>query len=214
MTPGLRKLNLTAHVVSSVGWTGAVVSFLVLSIAGLRSQNTEIVRSSYLSMNLIGQFVIVPLSIAALVTGLVQSLGTHWGLVKHYWVLTKFALTVGATILLLLHQFTAVAEATRRVSATSAEVLPDVGRLGAQLVFDAGFAVLVLVTTTTLSVFKPWGRTRYARNSDAPAAAIGGKTVIADVSCRVKALFALIGLILVTIVVLHLTGHGLGGHGM
>src|SRR5215469_13667182 len=108
MTPALRKLNLTAHVSSSIGWLGAVASFLVLSIAGLTSQNAEIVRGAYLSMNLIGQFIIVPLSLAALLTGLVQSLGTHWGLFRHYWVSAKFVLTILATIILLLHQFTAV----------------------------------------------------------------------------------------------------------
>src|SRR5688572_25007536 len=127
MSPGVRKLSLTAHVVSSVGWLGSVASFLILSIAGLTSQNAELVRGCYLTMNLIGQFMIVPLGVAALVTGVIQSLGTHWGLTKHYWVLTKFALTVVATTLLLLHQFTAVAEAARRATLASGGVLPDVG---------------------------------------------------------------------------------------
>ncbi len=34
MAPGVRKLALTAHVASSVGWLGAVVAFLALSIVG------------------------------------------------------------------------------------------------------------------------------------------------------------------------------------
>jgi hypothetical protein len=108
MTPAHRKLNFAAHVTSSVGWLGAVASFLVLSIAGLTSRDVEIVRAAYLAMNVIGQFIIVPLSLVALLTGLVQSLGTHWGLFRHYWVLVKFTLTIGASFFLLLHQFTAV----------------------------------------------------------------------------------------------------------
>lgn len=79
MTPYLRKLALTVHIASSVRWLGAVAAFLVLSIAGFRSQNPEIARGAYLSMNLIGELIIVPLGIATLLTGLVQSLGTHWG---------------------------------------------------------------------------------------------------------------------------------------
>lgn len=79
MTPAARKLNLTAHVSSSVGWLGAVGAFLVLGIAGLISQDADTVRGAYLAMNLIGQFMIVPLSVASLTTGLVQSLGTQWG---------------------------------------------------------------------------------------------------------------------------------------
>ena len=161
MTPRLRKFALTAHVTFSVGWLGAVAGFLVLSIAGLTSHDAEVVRGAYLAMNLLGLFVIVPMSLVALATGLVQALGTDWGLLRHYWVLVKLLLTIFATGALLLHQFTAVATAARRVSGAAPGTLPEVGRLGTQLVGDAGFALLVLLVITTLSVFKPWGRTRY-----------------------------------------------------
>ena len=161
MTAALQKLNLTAHVISSVAWLGAVASFLVLGVAGLTSHNAEIVRGAYLAMNLIGQFIIVPLSFAALLSGLIQSLGTHWGLFRHYWVLVKFTLTIGATALLLLHQFTAVARAASQVASVGSGTLPEGSRLGIQLVGDASLAVLVLLATATLSVYKPWGRTRY-----------------------------------------------------
>ncbi|MBA3316870.1 MAG: hypothetical protein H0T50_02125 [Gemmatimonadales bacterium] len=60
MTPALRKSNLTAHVTASVGGLGAVAGFLVLGIAGLTSQDAEIVGGAYLAMNLLGQFMIVP----------------------------------------------------------------------------------------------------------------------------------------------------------
>src|SRR5437764_8176909 len=154
MTPAVHKLNLTAHITSSVAWLGAVASFLVLSIFGLTSRDPEIVRGAYLAMNLIGRFIIVPLSLVALLTGLVQSLGTHWGLFRHYWVLVKFTLTIGATILLLLHQFTAVARAANGAAGVASGTLPEIGRLGTQLVGDAGLAVLILVVTATLSVYK------------------------------------------------------------
>jgi hypothetical protein len=209
MRPGVRKLTLTAHVVSSVGWLGSVVAFLALSIAGLTSRSPEIVRGAYLAMNLIGQFIIVPLTLAALLTGLVQALGTHWGLFRYYWVLTKFSLTVIATTLLLLHQFTAVAEAARRASAGAADTLPDVGRLGTQLVADSGAAVLVLLVTTTLSVFKPWGKTRYGRRQEEDP---HGKTTVAVRPVGLKIFLAVIAALLVGFVVLHLTGRGLGGH--
>src|SRR5262249_4205509 len=116
MTPRLSKFVLTTHVTTSVGWLGAVAGFLVLSIAGLTGHDAEVVRGAYLSMNLIGLYVIVPLGFAAALTGLVQSLGTNWGLFKYYWVLMKFLLTIGATYLLLMHQFRAVARAARIAS--------------------------------------------------------------------------------------------------
>ena len=103
MTPSLRKLALTTHVVLSVGWLGAVVAYLALAIGGLASQSGQMVRTAYLSMEFLGRYVIVPFSLATLLAGLVESLGTQWGLFRHWWVLVKFVLTTGATIVLLRH---------------------------------------------------------------------------------------------------------------
>ncbi len=209
MTPRLRTFTLTAHVTSSVGWLGAVASFFVLGIAGLTSHDAGTVRGAYIAMNLIGQFIIVPLSVASLLTGLVQSLGTRWGLFRYYWVLVKFALTVGATVLLLLHQFTAVAVAARRVSEAGAGTLPDVGRLGTQLVGDAGLAVLVLLVATTLSLFKPWGRTAYGVRI---LENLGEATSVPGPFAGTGKVYALAGGGLVLLVaILHLTGV-VGGH--
>src|SRR3970282_1344477 len=116
MTPRLRKFALTAHITISVGWLGAVVVYLALAIAGLTSHDAQMVRAAYLSMELIGWFVIVPFSLAALLTGLVQSLGTQWGLFGHYWILVKFLLSTGATIVLLGHM-----QAVSRMSNLAAE---------------------------------------------------------------------------------------------
>src|SRR6185437_7957114 len=61
MSPALRKMGLVAHVASSVGWLGAVVAFLVLSIAALSTNNADTARAAYVAMNVVGQFAIVPL---------------------------------------------------------------------------------------------------------------------------------------------------------
>jgi hypothetical protein len=103
MTPLLRKFALTAHVTSSVGWLGAVAVFLALSISGLNSHDTQTVRAVYLAMELTAWFVIVPLAFASLLTGLVMSLGTPWGLFRHYWILMKLIITILSTLVLLIH---------------------------------------------------------------------------------------------------------------
>src|SRR3989475_4027594 len=123
MTAAVRKLTITAHVTFSIGWLGAVAAFLVLSIVGLTSRDTEVVRGAYLSMDLISRFVIIPLCFAALMTGLLQALGTPWGLFRYYWIVMKFGLAVFATIALLIHQFAVMAMAAKRVSGAAAETL-------------------------------------------------------------------------------------------
>src|SRR5437899_2269732 len=103
MTKGLRKLILTAHVTSSVGWMGAVACFLALAIAGLAGREDHAVRAAYVAMKMTTWAVIVPLCLASLLTGLIESLATPWGLLQHYWVLAKLVLTALATVVLLVH---------------------------------------------------------------------------------------------------------------
>jgi len=155
MTPRLRKFALTAHVTSSVGWLGAVAGFLALAVASLTSQDAQMVSAAYLAMELTAWFVIVPLSLASPLTGLVQSLGTTWGLFRHYWVLAKFLITIPACIVLLLHM-QPIGHLARVVAETTLSS-GDLGGLRIQLVANAGAALLVLLVSTTLSVYKPRG---------------------------------------------------------
>ena len=161
MTPRLRKFVFTAHVTFSVGWLGAVVAYLALAIAGLASQDAGIVRSAYLSMDLIGWNVIVPLSLVSLLTGLVQALGTQWGLFRYYWVLAKLLLTLVGTVILLVHMRTVSRMAGIMGEATFSNA--DLGMLQKQLVVHPAGGLLILLVVTVLAVYKPWGMTRYGR---------------------------------------------------
>jgi len=159
MSPGVRKLALTAHVICSVGWLGAVAGFLALSVAGLASGELPTVRAVYVAMNLIGWHVIVPLCFASLVTGLIQALGTPWGVFRHYWVVAKLLIAILATVVLLLHM--QPIEALGRAAAEQALALGDHREVRIQLVADAGAALVVLLVATALSVYKPRGLTKY-----------------------------------------------------
>ncbi len=79
----VRKLVLTTHITSSVGWLGAVVCFLALGVVGLTSEDAQTVRGVYLVMEPAAWWVLVPLAVMSL---LIQSLAGAWGLFKHYWV--------------------------------------------------------------------------------------------------------------------------------
>ncbi len=160
--PRLRKFVLTAHVVSSVGWIGAVAVFLALGVAGLTSQDAQVVRAVYLAMEPAGWSVLVPLSLASLLTGLVQSLGTKWGLFRHYWVLAKLLINVFATIVLLLYMQTlgSLAGVAAETTLSSGDLS---GLRSPSPVLHAGAALLVLLVATVLAVYKPRGMTRYGR---------------------------------------------------
>jgi hypothetical protein len=159
MTPPLRKLVLTAHVTFAVGWLGAVAAFLPLAIAGLTSQDVQIVRSAYIAMELIARFVIVPLSFAPLITGPLLSLGTPWGLFRHYWIVAKLLITLLSTIILMVHlqPINTLAAAAVQTSVLSA----DLRQMQVQMVIASAAALLALLVATALAVYKPRGMTPY-----------------------------------------------------
>lgn len=159
MPPGVRKLALTTHVTVSVGWLGSVVVFLVLAVVGLTSADAQTVRAAYLSMEAIIWYVLVPLAIASLVTGIVQSLGTHWGLLRHYWVVFKLVLNVVASAVLLLYTQTVgdLADLAR----TATTPLDALRALGWSPLLHATAALVVLLVATVLAVYKPRGLTGY-----------------------------------------------------
>jgi MFS family permease len=156
VAPALRKLVLTAHVVVSVGWLGAVAGFLVLAVAVLTSEETETVRGAYLAMDLMGWLVLVPLAFASLLTGLVQSLGTHWGLFRHYWILFKLLINVVATVVLLM--YTRTLDSFAETARESDHLLRS-----ASPVLHASAALVLLLVATTLAVYKPRGLTPYGQ---------------------------------------------------
>jgi len=153
MGPGLRRLALTAHVATSVGWLGAVAAFLALAVTGLTGTG-EHARSAYAASDVVARFAIVPLAFASLATGLVQSLGTTWGLFRHYWVVVKLAVTTVA-VLVLLTQLGPI----RRLAESPAPAGRHGGRTS--LVVHSGGGLLVLLVPTVLSIYKPRGMTRY-----------------------------------------------------
>jgi hypothetical protein len=161
VSPGMRRLVLTAHITTSVGLLGAVASFLVLAVLGLTSANMLAARAAYLAMERVAWLVIVPLAFTSLLIGIVQSVSTAWGLFQHYWVIAKLALTLLVTVVLLLQMKTIATMA--RAASESALLSADLHRLRLSLVIHAAGGLLVLLGPVALSVYKPAGKTRLGR---------------------------------------------------
>src|SRR5260370_37374929 len=148
MTPGLRKFGLTAHVIASVGWLGAVASFLALAIVGLRGQGPATVQSVYLAMELTARLIIVPLCVASLLTGIVQALGTPWGLFRHHWIVAKLFINVASTIILLVHMRPITYLSSR--ASEGAFTVGDFRSIRLQLAIHAALALVPLLVPTGL----------------------------------------------------------------
>ena len=159
MPPRLRTFALTVHVTVSVGWLGAVAAFLALGVVGLTSRDAQTVRAVYLVMEPTAGSVLVPLAVASLLTGLLQSLGTTWGVFRHYWVLCKLLINVLSTVVLLMYMQT-----FRLMADVAADPSADLQAVRTPSpVLHGALALLLLLVATVLAIYKPRGMTRYGQ---------------------------------------------------
>lgn len=165
--PRTRKLALSLHLAVSVGWIGAVVAYLALSVAAANSDEVQVIRAAWIGMDLIGWYVIVPLALAALLTGLVIAVGTRWGLFRHYWVVFSLVLTIVATVVLIQHMpgVSDLADVARRGTSAGLDQLDahQYGQLQQGDFLHPGLGLVALLVIQVLNVQKPPGLTRYGR---------------------------------------------------
>jgi hypothetical protein len=173
MKPGLRKFALAAHLTFSVGWIGTVIAYLALGVSAVRSEDVSTTRAAWTGMELVGWFVIVPLALASLLTGLVMALGTKWGLFRHYWVVISLVLTVFATTVLLIHMptVTATADAAQYSEGAALEAL------GGDFEHPA-IGLVILLVVQVLNIYKPPGLTRYGwrKQQEQRSSSLSGET--------------------------------------
>ena len=150
-----RRAVLVAHVTVSVGWLGVSLCLLTLAIAGARDPDA-FAEPAYLAMKLFADWLLLPVALLSLSTGVVLSLGTPWGLAQHRWVFTKFWLTLAATGLTIFSFKPGANEAAALVVAGDPVPSTD-------LLFPPAVSLALYAFLTAVSVLKPWGLTRRGR---------------------------------------------------
>ncbi|MFG1842066.1 hypothetical protein [Micromonospora sp. NPDC049175] len=163
-----RKVWLTLHVGIGVGWLGISTGMLLLAILGATADSHELQHGAYLLLSRFEMLLAIPSVFLTIITGVVVSLGTPWGLLKHTWVLAKL-------VIALTLPFLAVFEGPwiEELEARSAAGLIETGTTGMLLIGAMGLFAALLWTATILSVFKPGGRTRWGRRTDGRPTAPG-----------------------------------------
>jgi hypothetical protein len=160
LAPTTYKLLLLSHIVVSVGWLGLNVGNLTLAVTGLTTDEPGTQHTAFGAMYLIGGTLLIPVSLLALVSGVLLGMYTKWGLVKYRWVLVKLFLTVVAVLLIPLSLLPGLRELSAMMDATPADRLADVGALALDMLAAGIVSTSMYVTNAVLSVLKPWGRTR------------------------------------------------------
>lgn len=155
----LRTPLLVAHIATSVGFLGAVAVFFCLALTGLMASDVALANASYAVMPRITWAVIVPLAAVSLAVGILQSALSPWGLIRHYWVVVKFTMTVVIAVVLVLQMGTIerLGDAGIRAAIGSAE-----SSARYSVLLHSGAGLVALLVTLVLSVAKPKGSTGWS----------------------------------------------------
>ena len=146
------KVALTAHVLSSVGWFGVAVVVVFCGITATVTSDPTLPVALYRAMHA-SLWLSTPTGVVAVGTGVVLSLGTVWGLVRHRWVVAK----IGISAAVIVTDALVISSATASAASTGIASSP---------LRDGTIAhCIVLAVATGLSIFKPKGRTPHGRRS-------------------------------------------------
>jgi hypothetical protein len=159
-----RKALLLLHILAAGVWLGVDVIVGALVLGSAVSDDLRVAGVAYQAL---GTFVLVPMLVAGLVclvSGVVLGLGSKYGLVRYTWVAIKLVLNVVLCVLILALLRPSLAEVAGygrdlAAGATGGAAPPEVSSLP----FPPVVSLVALTFASWLSVFKPWGRTRFGR---------------------------------------------------
>lgn len=160
----VRSSLLTVHIGATVGVLGADLVLLVLGITGLRGGDPLTI---YPAAHLVGAWLVAPLALLALATGLLLAWLTGWGFFRYWWVAIKLTITIALTAAVLFVLVPRLGAAADAVAGPAAEPLTTAQRM--PLVAAPAVASTLLVIALTLAVLKPRWRLRSSAEDALPA---------------------------------------------
>lgn len=152
-----RRATLVVHVAASAGWLGLTLGLVALASAAITTDSHPAVEASVRAMKVFTDWLVIPLALLTLLSGLLLSLGTPWGLARHRWVYTKFWLTLATTVASTFALRPGVDDTAAAVAA--GEPLAS----STDLIAGPLVSLSAYLFMTVVSVLKPWGPTRRGR---------------------------------------------------
>ncbi|ALC83747.1 MULTISPECIES: DUF2269 family protein [Bacillus] len=158
-----RKSLLLLHILFAAIWFGTTVVFLVLSINAAATENEQTLVSSYTAMYLLASSSGRVSIFGTVITGILLSVLTNWGLFKHYWIIAKevLSLVMMGLGLVAIYSISLNAFNVSSANGLAAKEMINQGWLFTGVILQ----ILSLILTFWLSVIKPWGKRNASRPS-------------------------------------------------
>lgn len=135
------------------------MAFLILSITAVSTNDEGILKACYISMNVLAKTSVRASAIGALVTGILLSVLTPWGLFKHYWIIAKEGLTILAIIVGPIGMVSWTLKAVTLTTSDGLNALQDPAFIvnSGQMWVGITLQIISIVAMFAISIFKPWG---------------------------------------------------------
>jgi hypothetical protein len=155
-----KKILVTLHILFAAIMFGVTVVFLTLSIAAAVSDDPKILTASYTVMHLLAESSVRASTIGTVVTGILLSIYTHWGLFRYYWVIFKELLTIVSIGLGVVGIYLWSLKGITLINNHGVGVLqnPEFLVNRTYLFIGISLQIMSLMAMFILSVFKPWGK--------------------------------------------------------
>jgi Predicted integral membrane protein (DUF2269) len=175
LSASARKLTLTVHIISAIGWIGVDFVLFVFAFTGLTSNDPDTVATCYLAIEMFAVVLLLPLGLLSLATGLLLGWGSKYGVLRYRWVVWKLILNLVLTTLVVVLLRPGVSEAADLVTSTPDLTSDQLDQARSNLIFPPVVSITTLTFATVLAVYKPWGRTMYGqRRLEAERRAVRG----------------------------------------
>jgi hypothetical protein len=151
---------VSAHIASGAIWLGTGLCLVIMGVKNVDAPNGDALYAINEIAKFLDDFVIIPTATLSLVTGFFLSWFTNWGFVKHYWVMTKWFLTLSAIVFGTfwigpwINAMTSISAAERLQALQNPLYMFD-----NQGIIWGGLSInICLLVIIAVSLLKPWGR--------------------------------------------------------
>jgi hypothetical protein len=157
MTKRWRQLTVWLHILSSAGWMAQAMTLCVLLSVGLGAEDDSVRDAATSMAAAVDARLLAPMADASAFTGIMLAAATPWGFFRHWWVFTKFTITLVQLFLGIFLLSPVLAHSV--IAGPSLRQVVGTALMAGAIAFQGW-----------LSVAKPWGRTRPGRRPAAGTA--------------------------------------------
>ncbi|MGO1051790.1 hypothetical protein [Crossiella sp. CA198] len=144
------------HLGSGVGWFGVALCQLVLNIIGRTTADAGLRVATHKIGHTLDIWLLIPLVLLALVSGVVLAWRSNWGVFRHWWIVVKLVATIVLMVFSAIWLGGWIGAAAELALAQGPPYFEVRNKLLGGSIFN-NVSILLMVV---ISVFKPWGRIR------------------------------------------------------